>query len=106
MKYTDWIKAELPHLENESSATTFGYIQQAKNSTIKLRMIISVVSILIYVITGYTVGYLLGRYTDVDSDVALALSLGVSVWLLSRIEEQFKDNVIKKELLRVAAKKY
>ncbi|ASP49756.1 hypothetical protein [Cognaticolwellia beringensis] len=104
MKYTEWIKAELPHLENESSAITFEYIQQAKDSTVKLRMVISIVSIILYILAGYMVGYLLGKYTEINSDVALAISIGLVIWILSRLEDQFKDSIIKKELLLIAGK--
>jgi len=104
MKYTQWIKAELPHLENESSATTFEYIQRAKNATAKLRMIISVVFIFLYVLAGYSVGYFIGKYTEINSDVVLSISIALVIWLLIRLENQFKDIVVKKELLIIAGK--
>jgi hypothetical protein len=104
MNYTEWIKAELPHLASESSAKTFKYIQQAKDSTAKFRMIISVVSIIFYVLAGYSVGYLLGKYTEIDSEIALAISIGIVIWVFSRLEYRIKGNVIKKELLIIAGK--
>jgi hypothetical protein len=104
MNYTEWIKAELPHLESESSAKTFKYIQQAKDSTVKFRMFISVVSIILYVLAGYSVGYLFGKYTENDSVMVLAISIGIVILVLSRLENRFKDNVIKKELLKIVSK--
>ena len=104
MNYTEWIKAELPHLASESSAKTFNYIQQAKDSTAKFRMIISVVSIIFYVLAGYSVGYLLGKYTEIDSEIVLAISIGIVIWVFSRLEDRIKGNVIKKELLIIAGK--
>jgi len=104
MNYTEWIKAELPHLESESSAKTFKYIQQAKDSTAKFRMFISVVSIIFYVLAGYSVGYLLGKYTKIDSVIVLAISIGIIIWIFSRLEDRFKGNVLKKELLNIVSK--
>ena len=101
MKYTEWIKEELPHLENETSAKTFEYIQLAKSSTAKLRIFISIVSIILYVVVGYTVGRLLSVSTNLDSDLASALAIGLSVWIISRIEDRFKENLVKNKLLSI-----
>lgn len=102
MSFTDWLKEKLPHLENESSAITFKYIEQAKASTYKLRLLITFINVVLVVIVGYWAGYFLGKYSIIDSSIAIAISIAVLVCIASYFEDKIKNKVIRKELLTIA----
>jgi F0F1-type ATP synthase assembly protein I len=104
LNFTDWLKAELPYLESESSAITFKYIEQAKKSTANLRMLISLINFTLTVMVGYSIGYLFGKYSNVDPSIAIAISIGISILVTSRLEERIKNKVIQKELLIIAGR--
>jgi hypothetical protein len=104
LNFTDWLKGELPHLENESSAITFKYIEQAKESTAKFRMFISLINIIMSVIIGYGIGYFFGKYTDVELSITVAISIGISILVTTQLEEKIKDKIIKKQLLIIAGR--
>ena len=104
MNFTEWLKGELSHLENESSAITFNYIENAKKSTAKLRMLITFLHIIFTVIIGYGIGYLFGFYTDIDLSIIVGITVGISFLFTSNLGDKLKDKVIQNKLLEIAAK--
>ena len=104
MNFTDWLKQKLPHLENESSAITFKYIEQAKKATAKSRKLVSLINIILSVIIGYGIGYLLGKYSNVDLSVVIAISIGITILNTAVIEERIKNKIIQKQLLIIAGR--
>ena len=104
MNFTEWLKRELPHLQNESSAITFNYIQNAKKSTAKLRMLITFLNIIFTVIIGYGIGFLLGFYTDLDLSIIVGITVGISFLFTSNLEDKLKYKVIQNKLLEMAKK--
>ena len=99
MKYTTWIKTEFPQLKHESSAVTFKFIQQAKDSTAKSRVIISVLSLVIYASFGFVIGFVLTRYTDLSVYASIAISM-LPIFILSLHENNIEDELIKKEIVK------
>jgi hypothetical protein len=95
LNFTDWLKGELPHLENESSVITFKYIEQAKESSAKMRMLISLINIIMSVIIGYGIGYFFGKHTDVELSITVAISIGISILVTTRLEKNLKISVLK-----------
>lgn len=108
MNFTHWLKAEMPHLENESSAVIFRYIKQAKEATFRERLLISLINFIVCVIAGFGIGfaygYVFAKYTEVESTstTGVLISVAFFIFMKIRVEERIKDRVIQKELLKIA----
>ncbi|WP_028772834.1 hypothetical protein [Shewanella waksmanii] len=103
MTYTQWLVNRFPQLNQVSSATTFALINQARQRTKTLRILISLLSYLvggILVAIGFTA---LVQHGGLLSYFAGAVVVLVFFGLLSKTEQRLSAMVIKKSLLKQMA---
>lgn len=101
MNYTQWLIEQNPQLDNESSATIFGYIAAAKKQTKALRIVANLIGLLITGIFGYVIGYSAKQLTNMEFYYAIGIAAILSYLLFGYLLVRVEQSVIKKQLKRI-----
>lgn len=98
MNYTKWIEANLPTLQDESSAKTYALIQKAKKSTFVWTFSIRVILVLVALMGVDIVGPSLGvvAFRGISGWIAVMIALGLMEIILNRIEPMIVTKRIRK----------
>ena len=100
INYSEWLKVTFPSLGNASSVKIFTYIKQAKSDTKSLRLSIYLATLIFYLLLCYCIGYVSGRFEDINSGL-VAIFIFVTfpfLFIYIRIDKKIEQNIVKKKL--------
>jgi hypothetical protein len=104
MNYSEWLIEEFPELADSSSVKRFNYVKKAKAETRLLRFLASIPAFSCFILFGYCIGYILGRYTDVDLWVVVTISVVLSVFISSKSLNKIERSIVQKKLTELVGK--
>lgn len=103
MNYSEWLVKEFPELFDNSSVKRFNYVKQAKTETKLLRIIANISTFLFIVIMGYSMGYVFGKFTELDLSIVMAVSVGLSVVISSIYLNKIERIIVQKKLTELVS---
>lgn len=103
MNYSRWLHTQYPKLADKNDVTVQNYIKQAKDDTKKELQLLSLLTVVMAGVSGYIIGYLLGHYSNFDSNerfFAILLNAAILIFLSKKLEQR----LIKKRLAQLVAR--
>ena len=104
MNYSEWLVQEFPELTDSSSVKKFNYVKQAKTETRSLRLLASIPAFFSFVLFGYCIGYVFGRYLEVELWVAVTISTVLSVLISNKTLNKIERSIVQKKLTELVGK--
>jgi hypothetical protein len=98
MNYSEWLLQEFPELADSSSVKRFNYVKKAKTETRYLCFMANIPVFLCFLLFVYGIGYVLGKYTNVDLWVVISISVVLSVFVFSKSLNKIERRIVQKKL--------
>jgi len=98
MNYSEWLLNEFPELGDSSSLKRFNFVKKAKNETKYLRFMASLPTLLGTLLLGYGVGYIIGRFTNIDLWLVVIFSAALAFFISSKTQQKSDQLIVKKKL--------